>query len=918
MPEFKSLADRQADRERSQQLMAERKKALQQAPKPPPKPARPPKPVLPAAPPQTAPVRPPRPWATVRVPTSGLRYSSRSSGEEVWLQPWSVKLVNTVLQAAEHGGTHLCLVWPAKLDSVVPLHAAATLERVAATDLRGIRTLLYPGTHATRAALQAQLANRDQLAACYCSLFKVDQKGPTVAQSWTTSPSFLAALDALNDVRHWHPEVPFPSLAELVPVFVFDDVNKGWQAPVHSALERTLAKVERRADRQSIRKKVSQEWQAAERAPSALLVLHHTTKKDSWKAALKSPVLGTATLPEVLLLDASSSAQRTHYNAVYRIPAFLRFADETQLKDVGRVVVTDDPKTFFVLRAQLAEGGRAVTTHVLAAEAAPQDALFCAAPAPTNWVPALRTLSNFSVGIVDEAAAQAAHKFQKLANEAGSEDTPVHQALVEACLYILRMSNMPAGYQDLTAFSGEEGANPFMVQKSAWTYVDGLVREQLALGSMHHLRQRVEAALAKAAQLIDDWKDATPMASRLLTEVSRNTKSSKANCVLVMPSSKYVELAQRYLSRKLGEKWAEIERRIEWHTLSTVGKTLATERKGWHFVFVGVNPDVLRLLVAHPDIPHGTAVLVAYKQAESALTTLTSMKTLDELKPYKGRMGLLAQELEKRIREVPDTSAITRLIDRPLTFKLEEESSSNGGGDAAYYRFELEGGKSAYAAGWVYKFLPDKDPAFRRVAASSVKEHDFIFDMSDELKLKVEETLVMNGPRSGARQYVDPLRMFLRMFHERVQGRCQLLCSSEKRSVRAREIHARMVELDAGAKDCRVGRVYYWLDMPDSADTRPHASKDKQFFKLFCRALDIEGAEAEEHWKLVRSNRLLNQHLGRELTLRYAEVLFQQESAQTYRKVSEAEVKALQQEALRCVFRVERVVPPQSKSTAKS
>jgi hypothetical protein len=52
--------------------------------------------------------------------------------------------------------------------------------------------------------------------------------------------------------------------------------------------------------------------------------------------------------------------------------------------------------------------------------------------------------------------------------------------------------------------------------------------------------------------------------------------------------------------------------------------------------------------------------------------------------------------------------------------------------------------------------------------------------------------------------------------------------------------------------------------------------------------------------------------------LRYAEVLFQQESAQTYRKVSEAEVKALQQDALRCVFRVERIVPPQSKSTAKS
>src|SRR5690606_29918270 len=129
--------------------------------------------------------------------------------------------------------------------------------------------------------------------------------------------------------------------------------------------------------------------------------------------AMKPPVLGPASPPEVLLLDASGAAQRTNYNAVYRIPAFLRFADETQLKDVGRVVVTDDPKTFFVMRAQLAEGGRHVTTHVLAAEAVQQHVLFCAAPVPTNWVPALRTLSNFSVSIVDEAAAQVARKFQK-------------------------------------------------------------------------------------------------------------------------------------------------------------------------------------------------------------------------------------------------------------------------------------------------------------------------------------------------------------------------------------------------------------------------------------------------------------------------------------------------------------------------
>ncbi len=83
MPEFKSLADRQADRERSQQLMAERKKALKLAPKPPPKPVRQPKQALPVAPPQVAPVRPLRPWASVRVPTSGLRFYSRKAVAEV-------------------------------------------------------------------------------------------------------------------------------------------------------------------------------------------------------------------------------------------------------------------------------------------------------------------------------------------------------------------------------------------------------------------------------------------------------------------------------------------------------------------------------------------------------------------------------------------------------------------------------------------------------------------------------------------------------------------------------------------------------------------------------------------------------------------------------------------------------------------
>jgi hypothetical protein len=45
--------------------------------------------------------------------------------------------------------------------------------------------------------------------------------------------------------------------------------------------------------------------------------------------------------------------------------------------------------------------------------------------------------------------------------------------------------------------------------------------------------------------------------------------------------------------------------------------------------------------------------------------------------------------------------------------------------------------------------------------------------------------------------------------------------------------------------------------------------------------------------------------------------LFQPESAATYRKVPEEVILQLQQEALRCVYRVECVVPPVECVTSK-
>jgi hypothetical protein len=131
------------------------------------------------------------------------------------------------------------------------------------------------------------------------------------------------------------------------------------------------------------------------------------------------------------------------------------------------VIVTDDPKAFFALRAQLSEARLRFSTRVWAAEA--DEAILSATAHASDWKPTQRSNSNFSVSIVDRDASQVALTLQKLAAAAGNDESPAHQALLQACMYVLRLSNMPAGYADLTATSSESGGSDYGSQQNAWT-----------------------------------------------------------------------------------------------------------------------------------------------------------------------------------------------------------------------------------------------------------------------------------------------------------------------------------------------------------------------------------------------------------------------------------------------------------------
>lgn len=911
MRDLKTLSDRLANQQKSRQMLEERLKRLASKPKKAivrEKPA-----PIDETPTMTAPPSDEQPvddaWKHVRIqPDSPRAFSAAISGAPLRLQPWARSLTNIVLEAASSGSVHLCFVWPAEFEPIALVHSLINIERHFAKDMLGIRTLLYPGTHSTRLPLNSIQISRTSLVGLYRSMLTTEG-GSAKFKSETTSKAFESVLEALNTIEMWGKNAPDPNLGALSPVFVFDHGKGEWESEAKVQLDKELRKISKRSNRRDIRDQISSDWTDARNAPGAMFVLHSATSRKDWKEALSSKAMTGTHRPDLLLLDATSSATQKSFGSVQRIPEFLKLAFENGCRMCGSVVITDDPKTFFSMRARFSELRIVFASRVLAAEG--EEAILAADSQPEGWMPAQRTLSNFYASIVDRDASQVALALQRIANESGSEGEPPHDSAMAACLFVLRLSNLPAGFADLSGL--DDADTDYRRSQNSWVNIKIALQSSLAAGAFNRKRDELERAVSRAENLIDDWSDATPMATRLLSEVRKYAVDSRSGLSIVLPSTHYIELARRFLKRKLGLAWEVADQRTQWIALSAVKSALATRAQASHFVFVGINRTVLRLLLTHQDVPHGTTILIAYRQADATLKTLEGLRELDELKPYRGRIGLLMQELKRRLDEVPNPLLIGKLGEINLTFGFNDSEGAGQSDEQSLFKFDLENGHRVYSSGWMYRYDTEVPPYFRRVAASTIDTGDLVFEMSDELKSDLEDELHVGS--SGSVSVLYPERVLLKLYHDEVQSRCSRIFGMKKRSMLAREILASMIQIDPRVRDCRPGRIYYWLALGSEGDTRPHAPKDGKYFKVFCKALEIDDEQTARHWNFIRNARRLNQNLGRELAARYAEILFQPESAATYRKLSEATITRLQEMAVRCVFRVERIVPPESSKT---
>jgi hypothetical protein len=795
------------------------------------------------------------------------------------------------------------------------VHALATFERLAEGDFRGMRTILFPTKATTFYELNHLLADRSRIVQLVQE--QCDTSGRITPTRDVRGKSDL--LMALSTIRTHNPEVPYPTVSELVPTFSYDSAGRSWGNYSEKYLARSLRKL-KTAHARDLRGKVQGGLGQPETAPDALFGIPYSTKRDDLKRAVSSKAFAEELAQaDLVLLDASADMQKTAFRVIQKLPEALEAIVQVLDKKVPILLVTDDPVELFTFRKRMKEDQNVdVVLHVFPAEG--DGSGLAATPRPSNWVPNDRGLKFIRTEIFDRDASTIALRFLTTGQKF-SPDHQAFQACQDAAYYLLRLSNLPGGYRDLGDWLEQEGRPDSTRQRLSWAPREARLREVLARGDAGVHGESISKTLESAIDLIELWADATPLALGLANELEDSVERKGYAVAVFLPGRDYIPVAQQFLPRHMAEKGRDfdlLKERIDLRTHKELGSVLSGERKYERLVFVGMTDETLRAVLTEERVPAGSVLLLSYKQAENYQKGLLALKTLEALKPYKGRISGLADELTKRLDAVPAPLVLDRLQLRALAFSFESAMDAPDGDEQAFWRLDLEHIGRIFVARRVFKYEPDSDPPFEPVPVESIREGDAIFVMTDDLKDRVEAALRAKGPSSFMRGIT--FGKMLEAYHNEVRSRSETLFPANSTADRIRKIQGRMKEIDP-AGTVSTARVRYWLDLDGAggeAARPPHAARDKESFDAFARALEIPAPLFNGFWVLaINYTRKENRVAGRELADLYTNILFYPESIQVYGKLSGEVIGELQREAVKHVFRVMKIIAPRDEAAAQ-
>lgn len=828
-------------------------------------------------------------------------------------EKWARDLINLILNASVHPDIHICLVWPGRPLALPLFHAQATLARLAIKDLKGIRTLMYPVKQTTYHAFHHFLLDRDLLINSVRQVWG-DINGRTEMIALRNCEGKSELLMALANIKSHKPDTPYPTLSEVLPTFHYNREADSWGTYQDRYLARSITKLPL-AHRRAVREKIKSSLALPEHAPDAIFGIPYGTKKATWAKALNKKFFKSNKF-DLLLLDASSDMQKTNYKSIQQIPEFIATYNEIFGAFPGTVIVTDNPATAFHLRKRLAEEfDLRSKIHIHATEK--NETGFSVDTQPDDFTPAQRGLRHYGVAIMDRDACSLALSLQKNSHEF-SADVEMQQSCLNIAHYLMQLCHLPGGYSDLGNWLEAEERPSYLTAKLTWPNRYVALQRLLTAGRAGALSRPIEQALAKADRFIQNWTDATPMALKLLKEVSKISLNSSHNLGLVFLQSSYIPIAERFLTRKLtepGKSYEDLRSHLKYINFREFQKNPETFSTIEKFIFVGATDDLLRILLATDLVPAHSLLFLSYHQAYSYQQQLNILKSLEELKPYKGRVGELALEFDQRLSEVPNPIAVERLRIPNFNFDFEAPPSSNDVHESSYWTLALEGKETLYSTKRVYKYSPDEDPPFKSVNVDSIKVGDSVFCMTEDLREEVEATLRSLGFTSFSSG--SSFSKMLDIYHHQVRTQSAALYPAKKRPEQARKILEKMIEIKEDMKDCTLSRVSYWLNLDSTeADRAPKAARDWKHFEAFAKALAIPENLYKDFWiYAINSTRREHRVAGRELNDFYTNILFAPESLQVYKMVPQITIGYLMQRALDCVFTVMSIDPPKVSQT---
>ena len=833
------------------------------------------------------------------------------------------RLVDLYLHAAQHRSRHIAMLWPASPRNLVLVHALATLERWAEGDKQGIRGLTFPVKTNVFHPLNHLHLDRPAVLKNARALLETHENA-TVTRRCSDKDAYLMSL-ANKSIEQ---EQLHPTIGELLPHFLAVPGFRRWDTCEDRLLSHIGAKLSRRAHAKALRNNCAVIGNPAT-APDALFALDARMTPVEQVRALES--LKKTSAPEVVLVNATRAVRLEARGWKGALAKFCLLLERVFGENApGVIVVTDEPHAAYRLKEELwAQNSKRLPNLRWKAGTGYEILGFPNSTRVDGLMPAGTVEHAFpapreiDTQIVDAEAAKVINKLYRLAADApGGREAA--RPLVDAAVYLTKLAALPCGVDTLIEWlEAADTADRTRAAFSWSTHYAALAQFERS-GGVGANQAALRECMRLGEKLYSNYSAATPFALLLAKHVDRIASHRKQRVLVVFTSALYRRLAQRFL-----EDFKDFDSGASFNVLAERVHLIPSVQLEDHLdglqhtqvVFAGLDDEGLRVLMTDDRVPSHTSLLMTQRGGQYLRAVLRPLvERFPEFKAYKPRM----ESILRKLADLPEDPGILTTADLVLpTFRAELNSQTSEGApgeDPEAWTIRLDTGAVLYRRPThrVYVYDPSgtdaSDRGFRSCEVKSLLPGDKLFVMAAELRELVEAVLKDAGIPI---EHDKTFEAALRDYHRQVLGKLSALFAVGSLADKVRGLRAAILIANPKWKDDFPAEqaVRQWVNLGQSEGTafdklKPQAPMKEAHFSAFAEALGLSKLEAAYYWQRVimpvRNARRLD---GRHVSDIYAHMLLQPESVMVHSGIKRQTMKLLFDKARENLATVDSVIP---------